>query len=448
MLKSKLLLILLFFTALSPITAGESEWKYVPVNISFTHGLGLGESLSRGKNVHSTFMLNMLTGRVDSLDGAVIGGIFNQIRCGASGLQVAGVTNLTHASVKGASLSGVCNIAENSVGVSLAGIANVAKGLNGFAGITAAGVGNISAGSDRGVQAAGVGNITRGDYSGVQISGIGNVAQDLIGVQAAGAANKSQNALGLQVAGIANVSRVQIGLQVAGITSVGDELNGIHMSGITAVSTSYTGLSISGITNVSGDLRGIQIAGIVNVAGGVEGVQIGVVNYAGENKGASIGLVSIDKSYRPGAMIWIDDQLFITGALRTGSRKLYNLLIFGARPGEQNAHSFGVGLGHRFSLSENFRLDVDATAEMIRVQERVGSDNYLENFQNKVRLMSDVTLFGDFALLAGVSFNTMVSENSEGPFFLSDRDGTYTRVNSSDNLVTLSPGVVFALRFR
>lgn len=424
------ILFFLIFVLCSVCRSESKSVRQVPFNISFTHGIGLGESLSKGREVESILMVNMLTGRVDYLNGLVVGGILNHIRKDARGVLLAGIGNITGGDHPGIALSGITNVSKKANGLHVAGIATV------------------HASADFGIHLAGISAITHGDFRGLQISGINSITQNCRGLQISGIFNRAAESRGLQLGAFSAIAGRTRGLQLTGGIAVSKEVTGAQVSTIGSVSKEITGLSLSGIASVTGKSKGMQVAILANVSQEAEGIQVGLVNVAGENKGFPIGLVSIDRSYKPGVITWVDDQLFVTAGLHSGSRKLYNIFFFGFRPHERGAHVMGVALGHPFTFTERLSLNLDVTAELIRVQAHTNSSEYWENFQNKIRCMVHLALTEKLSLYGGVSFNTTVSEEEEGLYFLNEKSIKHKSLNSNNNPVTLTPGFLFGIGYR
>lgn len=419
------------------------EWRSVPVNIAFTHGLSIGEAVSKDdEKIVSNVMLNVLTGKVDSINGIVLGGLINQTTYGISGIELAGLGNISDGKLNGVQVAGLFNTSKNYQGVQLSGVASV--GDTGM-GIQASGVTNIS-NDNLGVQLAGINNVNKGASQGIQAAGICNNSRTSEGTQFAGITNVTLALNGAQGAGIYNHSGDVTGVQGAGIGNRAANLTGVQGAGIANVARDVTGVQGAGISNVAGNITGIQAAGITNVADSVDGVQVGLFNYAESNSGVALGLVSIVKDYAPGFMAWSDDQLFINAALRTGTRKLYNLLFVSVRPDDKPYLGVGSGLGTRFGLTDNFSLDLDATAQWIVQQEELNSTHFLNHFQSRVRLFADFKLVREFGIFAGPTFTTTVSEGNEVIGTLKDRSGIMTRKTDQGNTVALTPGIVFGVR--
>lgn len=439
-MKMRISYLLVILTALGLFA---EEWRYVPVNLSFTHGLSIGEAVAKNdEKILSNVMFNVLTGRVDSVNGIVLGGILNQTTEGISGASLAGVGNISEGSLNGIQASGIFNTCEDFQGVQAAGIANIG---NVGMGIQASGIINVSS-DNLGAQFAGISNLNKGESRGIQASGIVNTAVAMEGTQFAGISNVAPTLSGAQGAGICNYSGDAFGFQGAGIANAASGMvTGFQGAGIVNVSQDLLGVQGAGIVNVADNVVGIQAAGIMNSADTVDGIQAGLINISESNSGYTLGLVSIVKDYAPGFMAWGDEQLFINAGLRTGTRKLYNLLFLSVRPDDKPYLGVGSGLGTRIPLADNFSLDLDATAQWIVQQEELNSTSFKNHFQSRLRLFADIKIAREFGIYAGPTFTTTVSEG-ELMGVLKDRSAVTTKKSDSGNTVALSPGVIFGIR--
>ncbi len=377
--------------------APASEWRSVPINGGLVHGLTIGDIIAEDdEKIVSNIMVNAISGEVDSIQGIAVGGIFNRVNYGMNGISAAGIINIT----------------------------------DGYMG---------------GVQAAGIINIA-GSLNGSQVAGISNFADSVIGIQAAGISNSTNFNFGFQLAGIVNkCDGSSQGAQIAGVYSSAHDIEGAQLSGIHNSAKNVYGTQIAGISSIADSVSGVQISSIFNVASTVTGLQIGLINIADKNDGASIGLLSIDKSNPAGLMAWTDEQLFINTGIRTGSRKLYNLLFISVRPDEKPYFSIGAGLGKRYRLSDNLSLDFDATAQYILQQKELNSLTFNDYFQQRIRLFADYRIFREFGIYAGPTFNTTVSKSGERLALLSDRT-SYHRRNWNSYETVLTPGFVVGIR--
>ncbi len=405
-----------------------SEWKHVPVNLAITHGLSVGNTIANDdEKVVSNLMLNVLTGEVDSIQGVALGYILNQVNEGVEGVSMAGIGSITGGDINGIQASGIFNTSEQYNGLLLAGVANVSD-------------------TGIGVQYAGITNVSQSSF-GLQMGGISNHSNGyLIGVQAAGIFNSARTTKGIQTAGIGSIATSLEGIQSGGIFNIAGNSTGAQLAGIYNHSKDIKGAQVAGIASKADNVTGAQISGIANVAKTVDGLQLGLINIADKNNGAAIGLISIDKSYGVGFMGWTDEQLFINAGLRTGSRKLYNLLFVGVRPDEKPYVSVGAGLGKRFAITDNFSVDLDATAQYIGQQKEKNSSEFNEHFQNRVRLFADFRLTRELGIFAGPTFNTTVSKKGNELDFLNSSTSYVSSSSSSDYTTTLSPGFVLGVR--
>ncbi len=390
--KSRIILILLL-----SIIVGAEEWRSVPVNFAVSHKLSVGESIAKGKKVSSNLVFNLFTGRIDSVNGAVFGTILNQTTEGFNGAQMSSVCNINGSNTKGAQLSGVCNV-------------------------------------------------TKGAVEGVQNSGVTNVSGDFLGAQHAGINNVVHGKMhGVQMAGISNIVSGHVtGVQAAGISSISEEIKGVQLSAVHNHTGDLEGAQIAGVVSSAGNIKGLQLSGVCNVAKEVTGVQIGLINVAEKNEGAAIGLISIVKDYAPGFMAWTDEQLFINAGIRTGTRKLYNLLFVGVRPDESPYMTLGAGIGTRIPFTERFSVNIDATAQNIIQQKETDSNHFINHFQGRLRLFADVNIAGKFAVFAGPTFTTTVSEGNRTMDIL--KDNSLSRIKRRNNTEVQSLGCIVGFR--
>ncbi len=421
--KIKLALLLAIITSISL----GSEWRSVPINAAFTYGLSVGQAVAKDdEKVVSNVMFNMLTGEVDSIQGIVLGGLINQVNHGVEGISLAGIAAITKDDVAGMQIAGIFNTSKNFNGAIIGGIANVSDTGNG---IQIAGITNVSQ-SIQGLQVSGINNQNNGYLVGSQIAGIFNSARTTKGVQIAGITSKATSLEGVQTSGICNIAGNSYGAQIGGIYNHANNMSGMQ---------------IAGIASKANDINGIQISGIANVASKVEGLQVGLINIADENNGAAIGLISIDKSYGAGMMAWTDEQLFINAGLRTGTRKLYNLLFLGVRPDEKPYLSVGSGLGTRFAMNDNFSLDIDATAQYILQQTELNSNDFNHHFQSRLRVLADFRITREFGIFAGPTFNTTVSKKGE-ELELLNSSTSYVKRHDNEHSAIHTPGLVIGFR--
>ena len=189
----------------------KSEYFKMPVNISFSPGFSLGESLAKGKKIENNLSLNIIAGKAARLRGIEFGSIWNLYTEDIIGLQFSGIANTVRGSGEAGQFAGIANLnAKNFTGAQFAGIGNFVGGE--YQGAQFAGIVNLNAKSFTGAQFAGIANIIGGEYQGAQFAGIANIAKD---------------AKGLQVAGIINIAKkFETGVQI-GIINISEENEGI-----------------------------------------------------------------------------------------------------------------------------------------------------------------------------------------------------------------------------
>ncbi|WP_461086393.1 STN and carboxypeptidase regulatory-like domain-containing protein [Spirosoma flavus] len=255
---------------------------------------------------------------------------------------------------------------------------------------------NIVRTNVQGFQAAGLANVVGGKVTGVQFGGLVNhTNQSVRGVQAAGLINTVIDSVkGLQMAGLINFARSDVqGAQVAGLLNISTK--------------SVRGVQVAGLINYAHqDVAGWQIAGILNRARTVtKGSQIGLINVADSLGGVPIGLISY---VRKGGFLRIEagtDELnLLNVTLRTGVRRLYNILTAGysfEREGSPRMTA-GYGLGTAFGLSPRTLLSLEGT-----YHHHFYFDRPTEEWNNQLRFSTlvETKLTSHVALAFGPSVN-------------------------------------------
>ncbi len=309
---------------LNPLSSQGLHFKQISA------GLFMSSSPTTVKGVQFGGLASMAR---DSLHGLQFSGVFNSAENSSQGAQFGGVFNTINGDFKGSQFSGVMNRLEGDL-----------------AGGQFAGTLNLS-GNARGFQGAGIANLADGDLRGTQMAGLVNVSGRVRGAQFAGIANQSQVTRGFQGAGMLNVSGSMQGWQISGMinTIMGSEFNGVQIAGLINYTNSYT-------------KSGLQIAGLINVAGEMrKGAQIGIVNYARNNKGLPLGVFSYVRETGLRYDAWVDETGMITTAVRSGNRWFSNYLGFGARAMDGMAsEAFMFGLGGEFTFGSRFYGTLDA----------------------------------------------------------------------------------------
>jgi hypothetical protein len=268
----------------------------------------------------------------------------------------------------------------------------------GFNGIEAGGIFNIDRDSCRGAQFAGIYNLTAGPFHGAQFSGILN--------------NHFSAFSGAQIAGIANTCSGDIqGFQAAGILNFSkSQLTGTQTAGILNYARNVKGSQIAGIMNTAEHVHGVQIAGLVNTARKIHGMQIGFINIADTVEGLQLGFLSFSKNGVHQVEYAYSDVMQHNAILRTGSKRLYNIISIGYHPYPNEVYSAGYGLGTKFKLSRISALNVEIAGQAM----------YLGLFEDihtvfRTSLYHELVLFKTISLIAGPDINLYYSNGLGAP---------------------------------
>jgi hypothetical protein len=251
-------------------------------------------------------------------------------------------------------------------------------------------------GSVNGVEVSGLFNIDKGSVQYVQVSGLFNTIKGSFkGTQVAGISNYVKGAVnGIQVGGINNHTSGKLtGVQTAGISNYARE--------------SLQGIQVAGISNISSKgIAGIQVAGIINYARHLKGVQVGLINIADSSDGISIGLINIvPKGYHK-ISVSANEVLSFNVAFKTGNARLYNMLLGGINPGNNNkAFSYGYGLGTELKMGKRVTINPEVTCQYLYL-----GNSHSTNLLNKLSLQANLPLTKGFTLFAGPSFAAYYSD--------------------------------------
>ncbi len=274
-----------------------------PYQTSITPGLGSHGKMS--PYVINKFSFNLIGGYTAGLQGVEIGGVFNIVKQDMSFLQIAGVFNMTGGRASGVQTAGLFNQALDSV---------------------------------TGVQLAGAFNLTNGDLQGIQASGAVNHASgDVSGMQLSGAINSAlQGIRGMQVSGLGNFSGKDV-----------------------------TGMQLTSAANIcAGDIKGVQLSGFLNIARKVDGVQIGIINIADSSTKFNIGLLNFIRNGYYKLAISTNESVPLNIALKTGTHRLYNILLAGINPAAgKRVFTYGYGLGSDIPLRGRLSFTPEITAQ-------------------------------------------------------------------------------------
>ncbi len=273
--------------------------------------------------------------------------------------------------------------------------------------------GGYSGGVD-GFEMGGLFNIDKKDVQYVQLAGLFNsVGGSVRGVQLGGLSNTVLDSLnGVQLGGITNYVRKNfIGWQLGGIYNhVGGSMKGWQMAGVTNFTNHETdGAQIAGVANISSrQVNGVQIAGVFNYTRKLRGVQFGLINVTDSSTGYSIGLINIVLKGYHKLSLSSNEVLNVNAAFKTGSSKLYSILLAGANADtNRKAFSFGYGFGSDISLSKRFSINPEITSQYLYL----GTWEYL-NLLNKINLLFTVKFGKYFSIYAGPSYSIFISDQT------------------------------------
>ncbi len=258
---------------------------------------------------------------------------------------------------------------------------------------------NIDKHNLKGMQTAGWFNIVYGDVKGLQLAGWFNGAKsDVTGAQFGGLVNyANKNVNGMQIAGIYNhVAGNFNGFQTAGICNYTNQsVKGFQLAGIANINTSST--------------KGFQVAGILNYSKHLKGLQLGLINIADTSDGFSIGLLNIVKKGYHKITISSNEVLNANLAIKSGNKKLYNILMVGINAGgDDKIFSYGYGIGHEIKVSNRFTVNPELTTQYLYL----GNWNYL-NQLSKFQVLATVKLANKLAIFGGPSFSVYYSDQLE-----------------------------------
>ena len=212
---------------------------------------------------------------------------------------------------------------------------------------------------------------------------------------------------GIELGGVFNIEKKDVrGLQAAGVLNVvGGSVRGVQLAGLhNTVLDSMKGLQAAGVLNKAGQVHGIQLSGLVNITKKLKGVQIGIINIADSSYGVSIGVINLSKNGLKEFSFFADEVAPMNIAFRSGSNKLYSILLIGYNPFEAHrSYRYGFGLGHRFILGKKLSLDPELTNEHLAPGSR---DNFkYSNDLYKLNLDLHARLGRHFSIAAGPSLS-------------------------------------------
>lgn len=321
------------------------------VQFSLIPSVGTNRALSGAMVNRLSF--NLFAGYANGVNGVELGGMLNITKEDVIGLQASGMVNIVGKEVRGVQLAGLYNNNRGSVyGVQGSGFGNLV--LDTLMGVQAAGFANVIKGSMLGVQASGFTNIATNQVDGVQAAGFLNVAgKEVNAVQAAGFLNYARGVNGVQAAGFCNFSLKSVNaVQAAGFMNLGPQINGTQVAGALNIGWKK--------------VNGAQIAGLMNIAKEVNGIQIGLINIADTLSGVAIGLLNFSAKGYHKIQLSTGDLNHLELSFKTGHKRLYNILLAGARypdVSEQSIYSLGYGLGTTIRPKSKSFVQVELMAQ-------------------------------------------------------------------------------------
>ncbi len=275
---------------------------------------------------------------------------------------------------------------------------------------------NIIGGSNGGVnkvEIGGIFNVNTKNVQRVQVAGIFNVTGGYV--------------QGVQASGIFNAVRKQVtGAQIAGIyNQVADSVKGGQVAGIFNIASKKVhGTQVAGIANITkGTTEGVQVSGILNYTRILKGIQVGLINIADSSDGYSIGLINIVRKGYHKISVYSNELQHVNVAIKTGSSKLYNILLVGANAdNKRKSYSFGYGIGTEISLGNRISFNPEMSSQYIYQ----GNWDFT-NFLNRASLLFNYKITRHFAVFGGPAFNVYYSNQHLpiGNYKLAPATGNY-----------------------
>lgn len=290
---------------------------------------------------------------------------------------------------------------------------NLLGGYNG--GVTAMELGafiNVNKGNVNGFQGAGFTNVNLGKTNGVQVAGFYNQSDEFSGGQFAGFLNlNNDNSSGFMGAGFLNIVHGKMkGWQGAGFVNLTTKnLTGVQVAGFGNFSReSVDGAQLAGFINFAKDIKGVQVSGFINKAQKVKGVQIGFLNVADSVDGVPVGFLSIVKHGYYRFELGASESLFANASFKIGVPHFYNIFTAGYKQTENDTYwSYGYGVGTLIELGSKVNLNIDAISQQVNENEW-HTDKV--NLLNTLKLNFSYKLTDRFEIVAGPSYNVMVTE--------------------------------------
>lgn len=127
---------------------------------------------------------------------------------------------------------------------------------------------------------------------------------------------------------------------------------------------------------------------------------------------APIGLLSIVKEGQLHGDLWTSDTAAVAGALRLGSRHVYNLFAIALNPygtDDRNRWMLGWGIGGHIPVAEEWAIDIDLMGWHVNTGEWTNDFNVL----GQLRVAASYRFFPRLAIFAGVSLNAWLAQDDD-----------------------------------
>ena len=391
--------------------------EHIFVSIGFVPVLST--DLTRVGTVEHSLSLNALVGVSGGSTGFAASGLVDVQRGLVGGVQFAGIAAIARR-VSGTQAGGIASVAGDVDGVQVAGIVSAADRV---AGVQGAGIAAVAR-SSADLQLAGIASVThRAAHS--QFAGIASVSGGDATLQGGGIASVAHGDAGVQAAGIASVATGNANVQAAGIASVAAGSANVQVAGITNAVHGNANIQIAGVVNVAGRDNGLQLAPI-NVSHGGDGVQVGVINVGGSPDGFSFGLINIVPGGRYDLESAVDSSKMGTLLFRHGGRRWHNVYGVAGHPvdhsdstrsGNDDVWMYGLGFGPSMQIGDDNVIDLEAIAWQV---------NHGPSHESDISLLAQGRLsvshyWGPFGIVAGVAYNTYITDDHSSPLLLERR---------------------------
>jgi hypothetical protein len=257
---------------------------------------------------------------------------------------------------------------------------------------------------------------------------------------------------GFEFGGLFNINKMDAKyVQLATVFNlVGGKVTGIQAAGVhnRALDT-VRGIQVAGFINkAESTVEGVQLASLSNSAHKLKGLQIGLVNTVDTSSGASIGLLNFIGNGFYKVSLTINDVTNTNVSLKTGTHNFYSTLLIGTNisPGNK-LHTFGLGIGHDFMLSNSFYISAETAYQFAYTG--LWDDRWFQ-----AKMLFNVQLSKHISLVTGPVYN---SYNHSGSFHLDgyknvtqipDYPGQSTAGHQTRNWIGWEAGLAFNSVFR